>query len=183
MRKILISVLAIALLLASSAYAYDNNRKGFVAGAGFGMSPMIHAKWEQPPREQKLTKQGLGVHLLVGYGFSESNVIVLERIFAGELNQTKSGKFYGLQQMQLFQVSLYHYFKELGNSPFLSIGVGEHHQNVYGAQSGTGFTLGGGLELTRRWQVGLYYIHGVVKSDGVKYTNQSLAVIATAIWK
>ncbi len=108
MKKHLIATFII-VLLASSAWSFDGNRKGFVLGGGLGFAPT--AKWEIDGASIfSESAPGLGINLLIGYAWNENNMIVYEGNAVGYkpkiTNTDLLQGFYG--------ASWYHYFGSNG---------------------------------------------------------------------
>ena len=177
-------VFLILLSLGVSVNAFDNQRKGFVVGIGFGYAPSMTSRWEHQEESVEFDMTGVAAHVMLGYGFDERNVLVVHRALAGEATADDADSCSGLVQGMGHGLTYYHYFRDLEqHSPFLALGIGRHFQNIREADVGTGLLLGGGVELTRRWQVGLYFIRGWTESFGIDFHSKTLMLLATAIWK
>lgn len=167
-----------------TAQAFDNQRKGFVIGAGFGYAPSITSRWEYQSESVKFDMTGIAVQLMLGYGFDERNMLVVHRALAGEVTADDGEPCSSLVQGQGQGITFYHYFRDLEqHSAFLALGIGRHFQNLREADIGTGLLMGGGVELTRRWQVGFYFVRGWTEGMGIDFHSKTFMLLVSAIWK
>ena len=74
MKRILVFLLLFLLIFMTSALAFDGKRQGFVLGAGLGFAPM--ARWSVNGFDESCV--GYGGNVIIGYGWDENNMIVLE---------------------------------------------------------------------------------------------------------
>lgn len=175
MKKVLL-ITVLCILVASSAWSFDNMRKGFVLGGGLGMAPS--AKFSIDGFAGDVNKTGFGLNFLAGYGWDEFNMIVYEGNIAGysenSINVTQG--FNG--------ASWYHYFGPMGHSFYSTVGLGMYFFSIeqYSASPGGAILLGGGYEFSDHWQVGAYLASGKT-SDGpydFKHTHFSILVSGVA---
>lgn len=148
MRTIIVYSVLLIALIGSSVSAFDGKRKGFTAGIGFGYTPVMNSRLEYHNRRTELDDLGSALQVLIGYGFNERNVLVFQRLLAVEDSFSKDDCRW--VQGQGTSLTYYRYFREVGKSAYVALGVGRHWQNVRNAEWGTGITLGIGHEITRR---------------------------------
>ena len=182
MRRLALAV-ALVVLTAAGAQAFDGNRKGFVLGGGLGFAPVGAWKLDNTPADE--ARAGIGLNLLLGYAWDEKNMIVYEgnvvgytsNVFrlAGQ-NKTVSQGFNG--------AAWYHYFGRKGRSWFSVAGLGIYSMDVEGFSAnnpGAGILLGGGFEFAAHYQVGLYLSTGKTSDGPADFTNSHLSVLFNAI--
>ncbi len=194
-RSALVALLGIAMLLgitmlcAGSAQAFDGKRKGFVLGGGLGIAANSH--WEIDNLPVSEDKAGLGLNLLVGYAWDESNMIVYEGNVTGYSSDVASsvGRFTGMGDQTITQgfngAAWYHYYGSVGRSLFTTVGLGVYVFDVKDFKAndpGFGLLLGVGYEIARHWQFGAYFGGGQTTSSGTDFKqshiNVNLNVIA-----
>ncbi|MCH7948288.1 MAG: hypothetical protein IIC66_10870 [candidate division Zixibacteria bacterium] len=117
--RLILMVIVLTLLTASSSFGFDGHRRGFVLGGGLGFSPV--ASWEVDGTTIDESGAGIGLNLLIGYAWDDQNMIVYEGNIAG----WKSDFFLDRQVSQGFNgASWYHYFGETGRTAFATLGIG-----------------------------------------------------------
>lgn len=178
MKKCIILTLVI-IMIASSAWSFDGNRKGFVLGGGLGFSPT--AKWESDDFSfASETNAGLGAQLFLGYAWNEFNMIVYE----GNLTSYTSD----MLDMSLYQgfdgATWYHYFNPSGGTMYTIAGLGlyvfEGENNVKN-DPGFAVMLGAGYEFSRHWQVGVYFSAGKTSDGPFDFTHNHLNVLVSGV--
>jgi hypothetical protein len=173
------------LVLSTATHAFDGKRKGFVAGLGGGVAPVIH--WSSDYLSSDVNESGYGVNFLIGYAWNDKNIITYEGIaWLYELPQSSSEfSIYALDGARW-----YHYYGKQRRL-FTSLGVGWFLGGDDGEDfeiSGYGYTAGVGYEFLRQLQVGVYYI-GAHKSSNsstvddfkVETNHSVLAVLVTLV--
>lgn len=154
----------IILTLSLSADAFDGERKGFVAGLGGGVAPVIH--WSGNYLSSDVDRSGWGINFLVGYAWDDWNILAYEGIgWLYELPQTSTD----FSISALDGVRWYHYFDKR-NRLFTSLGIGWFVGSSGGTDfdvSGFGYTAGIGYEFIKQLQIGVYYVaaHSTAPSD------------------
>lgn len=185
MKKLMIATMLLAVLLASTATAFDGHRKGFVIGGGLGFAPVVKWEVEESPADgipygHDETRAGVGVNFLIGYAWDDKNMLVYEGNAAG-FTTAVSDK----SAAQGFSgAAWYHYFGQTGRTAFTAIGLG-----LYGFDAeyddphdgGFGMLLGGGYEFARHWQVGGYLSFGSTKSERREYNHATLNVLVSGV--
>lgn len=188
--KVKITIIMLIVLMASSAFAFDGQRKGFVLGGGLGMSPAF--KWEADVlvfdplsgfyiANIDESNAGVGLNLVIGYAWDENNMVVYEGNVAGSnsdfFNQTITQGFNG--------ATWYHYFgNEMSKQFFSTVGLGLYQfdgENFDYNDPGFGLLLGGGYEFSRHWQVGLYISSGKTSSGGTDFTHSHVNILVSGI--
>ena len=179
MRKLLGILAVLTLFLASSSFGFDGQRKGFVLGGGLGFSPV--AQWKAVGTGISESGAGVGLNLLIGFGWDEQNMIVYEGNVAG----WKSNFFLDRQVSQGFNgVSWYHYFEETGRSAFTTLGIGVY---VFGVEDfdsndlGFGLLAGAGYEFARHWQIGAYYSLGKTSDIFFDYNHYHFSILVSGV--
>ncbi|HDL01414.1 MAG TPA: hypothetical protein ENH23_04195 [candidate division Zixibacteria bacterium] len=178
MKKYLISAL-LFILLASSAWSFDGNRKGFVLGGGLGFAPT--AKWEVDGASFiSESASGFGLNLLIGYAWDAKNMIVYE----GNVVGYKPSQL-DVQLTQGFNgAAWYHYFGETGKSFFTTVGLGIYMFEADGYDSndaGGGALLGVGYEFSRHWQAAAYFSGGKTSDPVFDYKHNSFSVLISGL--
>ncbi len=192
-----ISLLVIfAVVVSTTVFAFDGKRQGFIIGGGLGIAPS--ATWkvdddiiingEQSNISIKEDKVGIGINIVIGYGWDEKNIIALE------INSTSyESDFFpdphapNSFNQSIFQgtygFSWYHYYGNVGRCFFSTVGLGifvfdieDYSTNDVGA----GVLLGGGYEFTRHVQIGLYLGMGKTSSHDTDFTHSNLSVLISA---
>lgn len=185
MKRTLILML---LLLASTASAriFDGKRKGFVLGGGLGFAPVI--KWTETTYEafgrgfEASDKEaGMGVNLAIGYAWSKSNMIVYEINAAGYKTKIEYYNSDSTASQGMDGFLWYHYFGTPGRSLYTITGIGFYQLKVDGHPSdvvGQALLLGGGFELARHCQIGVYWA-SQLKARGPDPDKSHLNVLFT----
>jgi hypothetical protein len=180
MLKRLILVSMLLVLMISSAYSFDNNRKGFVLGGGVGFAPV--AKWEV----DNLTiiddsNTGFGLNLVIGYAWDENNMIVYEGNVVGF-------KSVSINIVQGFNgAAWYHYFGPTGKTFFSTAGLGVYifdPEDLKQNDLGGAILLGGGYEFSPHWQVGAYLSAGKTKDpdfSAISYNHVNFSILISGV--
>lgn len=168
----------ILLTLPCFAFPFDGNRKGLVAGFGFGFTP--YAYWNRHNSVDE-TNTGTAVKVLLGYGFNEKNVLAYEisgvSVESDLLNST--------ELIQGLNGIIWYHSKIAGATIYSSLGIGKigfvsEFSNVGGR--GFGGQIGVGLELKRHFQLDVIYLIGRTTSkDDVNFDHQVLLILFTAL--
>ncbi len=169
------------LLVASSTYGFDGKRKGLVLGGGLGIAPV--SRYERPAvlvGNYYEKGAGVGLNLIIGYGWDERNLIVYEGNVTGwssdDLNKTISQGFNG--------AAWYHYFGQTGHSVFSTVGVGVYVFEVEGLSANNmkaGILMGGGYAFARHWQIGGYLGFGQTSDGGRTIDHSHLNILMSAL--
>lgn len=168
------------IVMLSSAYSFDNVRKGLVLGGGVGFAP--YAKWEL--EELSIIEDnssGFGLNLLVGYAWDNNNMIVYE----GNVVAYES---IGINIVQGFNgAAWYHYFGPAGKTFYTTVGLGVYvfdpedlKQNDFGGA----ILLGGGYEFSPHWHVGAYLSYGKTKDpdfDAIDYKHTNFSILVGGV--
>ncbi len=178
MKKYLIATFVI-VLLASSVWSFDGNRKGFVLGGGLGFTPS--AKWELDGASSVSgSSAGVAVNLMLGYAFDEKNMIVYEANAAGYEPSNST-----VLLTQGFEgASWYHYFNDSGKTFFSIVGLGVYNFKADGFNSndiGGGFMLGAGYEFARHWQISAYLSGGKTSDSLFDYKHTTFSILINGI--
>lgn len=190
--RILFAVLFLSLMVTSSSSAFDGKRRGFVLGGGLGFAP--HANWGRISGIEE-SKTAFGLNLIIGYAWSEENMIVYEGNVAGYksdvLNTDIAQGFNG--------ASWYHYFGSQGKAIFTIVGLGlyvfdsdkvpliDNMGDRIGTQGGThdpsfGMLVGGGYEFARHVQIGSYLSVGQTnRTRSEAYHHMHINILVSAI--
>ena len=178
MRRQILVCLFLLVLMSSTAFAFDGNRKGFVLGGGIGFAPQ--GKWTFDALGIDEDGAGLGLNLIIGGAFTEHDMLVYEGNVMGYtsdlFNKTISQGFNG--------ASWYHYFGKTGRSLYSTLGLGFYVFDVEDLDSndpGFGLLLGGGYEFAKHWQVGAYYSYGQTSDAGFDFTHHHINILITGI--
>lgn len=157
------AVLATTLVVVSPTVAFDGNRKGFVAGIGLGIAPVAH--WSATRFDLAPTEIGLGANSFIGYAWNNSNSIVYSG--NGCIYQSSDvNDSYFIQGLDA--ISWYHYWGATKKSMFSAVSVGRFLiESEYCNLRGTGFGYGAaiGYDISKWFQIGLYYIGGHTSND------------------
>lgn len=170
----LVTITTLVVVLTSAASAFDNERKGFVIGAGAGYSPSIKTTVDATApagfgQEYFLgsaegDEPGVGLQLMLGFGFSERDMIVAESNMGWFYYKNVPIDFETVSDVQILQgthtISWYHYYGATGGSFFTMVGGGfgyfdTDYSNVN--SPGPGYIVGAGFELTQHVQIGAYW--------------------------
>lgn len=179
--------------MVTSAQGYDGKRKGFVSGAGVGLTPVAQFAMGSV-HEDGLA---IGENILIGYGWNEQNVIAFEMNssirhsdYYSEIGHRTHKWFsegmHGDQMVyQIFGgVTWYHYFRQTAFSPFVVGGLGGYNMmpsSLGGNSPGFGWLLGAGYALSGHFQVGLYYCQGKSSDGSVQFTHRQLSLLVTYV--
>lgn len=158
--------------------AFDGQRKGFILGGGLGLAPLVKSKISEGSNSVSFEKSGAGVHLFIGYGWDNKNLILYEGNVAGfESNSSTIAQ--GIDA-----ISWYHYFGPMGKSFFSTVGAGLYSYDEDGPfefESKAGVLLGGGYEFNKHWQVGQYISAGKTESRGVDTDHTTVSVLVSGV--
>jgi len=175
-RKLFI-FLSLFILLASSVWAFNGHRKGFVLGGGLGFGPVAKVTIDGVSGSS-LDKSGLATNILIGYAWDEQNMIVYLRdaIFYKETTIFNDDIFI-VQGFNGF--GYYHYFGPVGRSFYLTGGIGLQDwtslDSKYESNDvGGGILLGGGYEFTRHFQIHGSLSFGRTTYAGVDFNHTQL---------
>ena len=167
------------LVLSTATHAFDGKRKGFVAGLGGGVAPVIH--WSGDYLSSDVNESGYGINLLIGYAWNDKNIIAYEGI--GWLyEQPQSSSEYSIYALD--GARWYHYYGKQRRL-FSSVGLGwavggDERDNT--SVSGFGYTVGFGYELLKQLQIGVYYIGAHTSNDyGVSANHSIVNVLITLV--
>ncbi|MBD3297495.1 MAG: outer membrane beta-barrel protein [candidate division Zixibacteria bacterium] len=153
----------LTVLLTTTANAFDGIRRGFVVGAGVGLT--ANAGWSADFSiipDQSDNTAGFGGAFLLGYAWDNQNMIVLEA--NGTRYSTDIGTREDVSVVQGFVgPAWYHYFGPTGTSMYTVVGAGayifqwEHDALGFSDENdpGPGVVVGGGYEFTDQLQVGI----------------------------
>jgi len=162
------------LLIPTSVFPFDGQRKGFNAGLGIGFSPSTNFDIQNSVDE---SNSAFTVKVLVGYGFDDKNLLTYQIIG----NSIKSKVLDNSEIVQgLDGIQWYHYFRgPSGDKIFVSAGIGAMvfatpYSNLGGR--GLGFELGTGYELKRHFQLELFYIWGETDSGNNRTADHTMLV-------
>ena len=178
MKNILI-VCVLFILLASTAWSFDGNRKGFVLGGGLGFAAT--AKWEVDGLSIiSESGSGIGLNLLIGFACDENNMIVYEGNVAGyksdAVDVNLSQGFNG--------AAWYHYFGLPGKSMFTTVGLGFYvfEADGYDANDlGGAIMIGAGYEFARHWQIGAYFSAGKTSDPIFDYKHNHVNILISGV--
>jgi len=180
----------LTLILATSSFGFDGNRKGFVLGGGLGIAPAsgwsgkgtFGAALEVIDTSEYRT--GVGFNFLIGHGWDEKNLIVFEinmSIWTSDLLLSRPNIVQGT-----VSAVWYHYFGLPGRSFFTAAGLGSYRvirtvsQNL-DQSIGGGYILGGGYEFARHWQLAGYFGLGASSEKYGPWTYTDLKVLVSAV--
>jgi hypothetical protein len=189
---ILITLL-ILCSLASSASAFDGERKGFVLGFGLGFSPAAHSSHTNEGVTFEETASGGAGSFYLGYGWNEKNTLVFDSTFTFFTSRLYNRR----ETIQGFTgVSWYHYYGKKGKSFFTTLGVGMYSYDLEGiyihidfnpedseprpqfpTDDGPGFLLGAGYEFSSHWQVGAFLSAGATQNFETDFNHAHFSVM------
>jgi len=184
MKRYVILGAALLVLLATSAQAFDGQRKGFVLGGGAGFTPIASWKADIPvffttvPVDEQ--KPGFGLQFIIGGAFDERNMLVYE----GNAAAYKSDIADWNVAQGFNGAAWYHYFGPTGNSFFTTLGLGVYYFKVEDFDAndlGGALLLGGGYEFTQHWQFGLSVAAGRTSVDSVDFDHMHISLLITGI--
>ena len=190
MQRFLLLILICAILLPSAASAGKGERKGFIFGGGVGFAPWVEWKFDRNDSDERanmiVTKDdGSGMYwtIMIGYGFSDRNMLVTEIDFA---LYDKTIESLPMNVDQGYSgVTWYHYFGRQGSSVFGAMGFGLYrfeNDLIDAMETGVGIKFGLGWEFIRHFQAGVYYTSGATAikfpsfDDGYKHGTLSLVL-------
>ena len=171
--------LFLIVVMSSTAFAFDGDRKGFVLGGGLGFAPQ--AQWKFDLMDFEEDGSGLGLHIIIGGAFDERNMLVYEgnvvAYTSDLLDETISQGFNG--------AAWYHYYGKTGRSFFTTLGLGFYVFDPGGDfesnDPGFGMLLGGGYEFAKHWQVGVYYAFGSTSDAGYDFSHQHFNLLISGV--
>ncbi len=165
-------VFVCVMLLWGSAFAFDNDRSGFVIGVAGGITPVFD--WDV-----KILPPAFSLNYNLGYGWNKKNIVVIElnrsiKIYSSE---SSSGKSLNMSQAGIRSLTWYHYFDNEHPSYFTAIGIGKY----FGADidNNLGFVVGAGYEFRQHWHTALY-ISGT-KTDNLETLEKDKAYVQLSI--
>ena len=180
MLKRLILVTMLLVLMISSAYSFDNSRKGFVLGGGIGFAPV--AKWELDILSSNdFSESGFGANFIIGYAWDDNNMIVYE----GNMVAFKTANINFVQGFN--GAAWYHYFGPAGQTFFSTAGLGVYifdPEDVKQNDLGGAILLGGGYEFSPHWQVGAYVSAGKTKDPIIstfKFNHLNFSILISGV--
>lgn len=156
--RLTITALILALF-SPSAFAFDNNRKGFVLSVGGGVTPATNWSYE-PVDGLSETEPGIAWQSLLGWGISSKDILGFQGVGSWSRSEIAAdgvvNTFFGL--------SWHHYLSSRARSPFFMLGVGNfllgmsvksgNLRERYGIYAeGFGAQAGGGMEFANHWQL------------------------------
>ena len=150
--KIKLLTIILLVLTVSSAWAFDGQRKGFVIGGGLGFGPVARTSLGNLSEDES----GIALNIAIGYAWDEQNMIVYLR--DGVIFKLES-YFTSVNIIQGFSgVGYYHYFGPIGQSFFVTGGIGFQDYTALDSKysspsAGGGILLGGGYEFSKHWQI------------------------------
>ena len=180
----------LTLLLASTSFGFDGNRKGFVLGGGLGFAPI--SGWSgrgtfgaaQVVIDTSEYRTGAGFNFLIGHGWDEKNLIVFE------INMSRWNSDLLDNQPTTVQGTIgavwYHYFGLPGRSFFTAAGLGPYRvirvaSRTMDQSVGGGIMLGGGYEFARHWQLGGYFSTGFSSATYGNWSYTDFKVLVSAV--
>ena len=187
-KRYVFSTLCTLILLgtASPCNAFNGMRKGFVLGGGLGIAPSATWKYHGRTfdgylRDAKETRAGGAANFIIGYGWNERNLLVLELNGAS----FKSREF---RDDMVFQAyggpAWYHYLRPAARGFFTIAGIG-----VFGFRlhfkgdgditndSGLGLLGGVGYEFSRHWHVSFVINGGQTSQWRFNWTHINLEAL------
>lgn len=187
-KRVLMALLVVLTMLpvATLAFtAFDGNRKGIVLGGGLGVSPV--ARWSQDGLGESMV--GFGLQMVAGYAWNEHDMIVYENnvtMYSSEY--FKSGGFWGSERLLMRQgfegASWYHYWGSPHRAVFTVGGLGscifDRSENYHSDARGA-YLLGAGCEVSRHFQVGLYYSGGCTDDAGREFSHRHVSVLVSGV--
>ena len=187
------------LLLASSSYGFDGNRRAVVLGGGLGYAPT--SGWSGKALDLTSSqvidfdenKAGVGFNFLIGHGWDEKNLIVFEinmsRWVSDLLAYQKSTGQIERESIILqgyIGAVWYHYYGALGRSLFTALGLGQYrfitlNSSDFDQRAGTALLIGGGYEFARHWQLGGYLSVGASSASYGGWTFTDFKILVSAM--
>jgi len=178
MFKSVVMIFLAVVLLCSSAYSFDGERKGFVLGGGMGFAPAATFKIDGTNFSETIA--GFAVHLVIGYAWDEQNMVVYE----GNVASYSIALLDGYLVQGFNGAAIYHYFGEKGKAPFLVGGLGAYVLNAekYDDNNpGGGLLIGGGFEFAPHWQFGCYFSFKKTSDPFFDYKHSTFSVMVSGI--
>ncbi len=173
MKKIIIPTVT-ALLLASNANAFDDNKEGFMLGLGIGVSSIKTSITGEDSRDT-----GFATSFKLGYGLSEQLSIYLSS--QGD-NYKYDGKGKSVNT-SLFGIGMDYYFEK--NSPYYvtaMLGQGTVIELKKSKdQTGYGFLVGAGYELSEHISLEASYMK-VNTNDKLNADTDSIRFTVNYTW-
>ncbi len=184
------AVIALIVLLgAASSFAFDNNRKGLVFGAGIAFTP--YSKVQETKSNDYAKGIGEGAHGLLGYGIDARDLIVAE--INGSFCKSTSIHAYpyyikrenDYQATQAFYgIAWYRYYGRVDKSFFTTVGVGYYYFNLHDydrTEKGNALLLGLGYEFGHHIQCGAYLALGKSTYRNWKLSHRQLNLMISSI--
>ncbi len=180
-----VAILSFVLLASAATQAFDGNRKGFVAGFGGGIAPVIH--WVNEGSDADFDETGFGFNLLLGYAWDDRNVIAYEGI-GWAYPVAGSSSEYVFQALD--GIRWYHYYGKRARRVFTSVGIGWVVGGTDMSEisiSGIGYTVGVGYEFLKQLQIGVYYTgahtssHSDISDDFEVKTDRSILTVLVTL--
>jgi len=171
MKKCILT-LTILLAVASSSFAFNGERRGFVLGGGLDYA--LSSGWKLDSQMDSYeTGTGLGFKFVIGYGINTKNMIVYEAnssgFYSDDLQRKVTQGFSG--------ASWYHYWGSRGKSIFTNVGAGFFMFSVedrWSNEPDDGFQLGLGYEFSHHWQAGFYYTFGKTTDRNYRFSHNHI---------
>lgn len=160
---------------------FDGQRKSLIMGLGLAYSfGSTH-----PEGRTKVSRHGFGGCLMVGHGWDNRNITVVELNGIGFIRDiTYHGCFGGYRRdypdgMAFFGVSWYHYFSQAKPSGIFSLGLGTC--TIEKNRSGMGVRFGAGFELIKHIQIMGFMIVGPSSQNRIGYSLSRLGIFVNPI--
>lgn len=170
---------AVAVVVCGEAGAFDGHRRGFTIGLGAGFGVLTHFNDHQTGIKE--TRQSLALELPIGYGWSDTDLLV----FLPAPAFFKSDKLCDSQVMQgLWSLRWYHFFRDQHGTPFVSLGAGRAVfstccDDIYAAGPGLGAAVG--YQFVAHLTVECQYFHGWTTDNGRDFSHDSLSLVVS-LW-
>lgn len=176
-------VVGFCAFIASSAHAWDSQRKGFVLGAGLGGGLTSFSQTLGTDSTERMNHAAWGGGGILGYapsnrlvvGFVGRNALfTIDNLLGGESDIVSSTQ----------TVAVSYFVKEAAPSPFVSGGIGVSSWGYSGSNDpwkGPGLLLGCGYEFRRHWYVEANIAVGKPKTTvlGEEWTTDVASVLVT----
>jgi hypothetical protein len=167
-------LLAILFINASSAQGYDNQREGFLLGAGLGVGQTSYKQelttfsgTATSPTEYQL---GIITDFKIGYAPEKTwAVYFTNKVSWFEMINVMDESV--IIASGLSAVAFQNWFKPKAPSGFIALGIGMSSWGAFFKESfsetwtGLGIFAGGGYELSRGWSLEAYWIWGETKDS------------------
>ncbi len=190
MKRSLLITLLTMLLMATSTYAFDGQRKGFILGGGLGVGPFADVSIDNSDEDD--SHAGVAFNLLVGYAWDEQNMIVylLDAIHYSEDTDFWLG--YDAATQGFGGIGYFHYFGPTGKSAYICGGLGLQYWEPSGwdwgifdsrpdPEAGFGILIGGGYEFTRHLQVYSSLSFGRTSEGDDDYNHTQFLITISAV--